>query len=156
MTYSAKYMRSAGVAKSADRWVKRYHLSATADEISREIQDAAYDFLPRLLPRPDSQTPPAGWVILHKGNGVPAYLIAYSWTWDNVVECRAAVAGLPDLGSADENPANFSLLDRKWAGCVWELAPLDHERSAWIRHVLTPQTPDLQMYLADTLPDGWH
>jgi hypothetical protein len=149
-------MRRSGVAKAADRWMKHYHLTSTGEEISPDIRDAGYDFLPRLLPEPDNQTPPAGWAILHKGSGIPAYLIAYSWTRKNVVECRAAVAGLPDLGCADEDPTNFSLLHRKWAGCAWELAPLEHERSAWIRHVLTPQTPDLQKYLADTLPDGYY
>lgn len=156
MTHSAKYLRAAGVTKAAGRWVKHYHLTATGGEILPQIRYAAYEFLPQLLPEPDQGTLPAGWAVLHKAMGVPAYLIAYSWTWDNVVECRAAVAGLPDLGCADEDPTNFSLLCRKWAGCVWELAPLEHERSAWIRNVLTPQTPDLQMYLSDTLPAGYY
>jgi len=154
MAYTGKYMRAAGVIESAGRQVKRYHVSSSQENIAEGIQNAAYAFLPRLLPEPDSETPPGGWVILHKGAGIPAYLIAYSWTWVNVVECRAAVAGIPELGSDDENPENFKILDRKWAGCVWELAPLGHERAAWIRHVLAPRTPDLDGYLADVLPDG--
>jgi len=114
--------------------------------------EAAYRFLPRLLPKPDRDTPPAGWAVLFKGQGVPAYLVAYSWTWANVVECRAAAAGLPELGCADENPEHFTLLDQRWIGCVWELAPFGHERSAWIRHVLARETPDLAGYLADVMP----
>jgi hypothetical protein len=89
-----------------------------------DFQDAAYRFLPRLLPKPDDETPSAGWAVLFKGSGVPAYLVAYSWTWVNVVECRVAVAGLPELGCADENPEHFTLLDRRWIGCVWEIAPV--------------------------------
>ena len=154
MAFAEKYLRTAGVIEAAGRQVKRYHVSATGGQISQGIQNAAYGFLPRLLPEPDGDTPPGGWVILHKGAGIPAYLVAYSWTWGNVVECRAAAAGIPELGCDDEDPENFRLLDRPWMGCVWELAPFGHERSAWVRHVLQPDPPDLAGYLADVLPDG--
>jgi hypothetical protein len=154
MTFSEKYLHARGVIDTAGRRVKRYHVSAARGEIPGAIQDAAYQFLPHLLPGPDAETPPAGWAVLHKGAGVPAYLIAYSWTWGNVVECHAAAAGIPELGCDDEDPQNFKILDRPWAGCVWELAPLGHERAAWVRHVLLPATPDLDSYLADVLPDG--
>lgn len=154
MTYSEKYICALGVVKKADRWVKRYHVSPLGGRISVGIQGAAYQFLPRLLPKPEGDIPPAGWVILHKGAGIAAYMIAYSWIWDNVVECRAAAAGMPELGCDDEDPENFKILDRPWAGCVWELAPFGHERSAWVRHVLQPETPDLPGYLADVFPEG--
>jgi hypothetical protein len=154
MAVAEMYLSTQGVIECAGRRVKRYHVSAEAGVIAGGIQDAAYQFLPRLLPEPDEVTPPAGWAVLFKGQGVPAYLVAYSWTWVNVVECRAAAAGLPELGCADENPEHFTLLDQRWIGCVWELAPLGHERSAWIRHVLARQTPDLAGYLADVMPDG--
>ncbi|HUA28811.1 MAG TPA: hypothetical protein VMC03_07990 [Streptosporangiaceae bacterium] len=154
MTFTEKYIRADGAIETAGRQVKRYHINAANGQISEGIQKAANEFLPKLLPKPDGETPPGGWAILHKGAGVPAYLIAYSWTWVNVVECRAAVAGVPELGCDDEDPENFKILDRPWAGCVWELAPLCHERAAWIRHVLQPGLPDLDSYLADMLPDG--
>jgi len=36
--------------------------------------------------------------------------------------------------------------------CVWELAVLDHERRAWVTHVLScPSDPDYHAYLADAL-----
>jgi hypothetical protein len=154
MTFSERYMRSAGVIEAGGRQVKRYHISTVQGHIPEGVQNAAYAFMPQLLPRPDNETPSGGWIILHKGASIPAYLVAYSWTWGNVVECRAAVAGIPELGSDDENPENFKLLDRPWMGCVWELAPLGHERAAWIRHVLEPEIPDLGGYLSDVLPDG--
>jgi hypothetical protein len=154
MAATEMYLSTPGVTECAGRRVKRYHVSADGGKIADAIRDAAYDFLPRLLPAPDHETPPAGWAVLFKPTGVPAYLIAYSWTWVNVLECRAAVAGLPELGCEDENPEHFTLLDRRWIGCVWELAPLGHERSAWVRHVLAPETPDLPGYLADVMPQG--
>lgn len=154
VTASEMYLNTAGVIECAGRQVKRYHVSAEGGKIADGVQEAAYDFLPRLLPKPDEETPPAGWAVLFKASGIPAYLIAYSWTWVNVVECRAAAAGLPELGCEDENPAHFTLLGRRWIGCVWELAPLGHERSAWIRHVLARETPNLAGYLADVMSAG--
>jgi hypothetical protein len=154
MTFREKYLRPSGVIGVAGRRVKLYHITAVNGQIAEGIQDAAYEFLPRLLPSPDGETPPGGWAVLHKGAGNPAYLIAYSWTWYNVVECRAAAAGIPELGCDDEDPENFTDLARRWMGCTWELAPLCHERSAWIRHVLQPDEPDLNGYLADMLSDG--
>jgi hypothetical protein len=154
MAVAEMHLSTPGVIECTGRWVKRYHVSANRGKIAGSIQDAAYDFLPRLLPRPDDETPPAGWAVLFKASGSAAYLVAYSWTWVNVVECRAAAAGAPELGCEDENPEHFTLLDRRWIGCVWELAPLGHERSAWVRHVLARQAPDLAGYLADVMPDG--
>lgn len=154
MAFAEMYVSAAGVIECRGRQVKRYHISADKGKIAGGIQGAAHDFLPRLLPETDGETPPGGWAVLFKGPGVPAYLVAYSWTWVNVVECRAAAAGLPELGCQDENPEHFTLIDRRWIGCVWELTPLDHERSAWIRHVLARETPDLAGYLTDIMPEG--
>ncbi len=153
MTFAEKYLRAPGRIAVAGRQVKRYHVSIEP-EIDEGIQKAAAEFLPRLLPAPDGETPPASFVILHRGAGSAAYLNAYSWVWGNVIECRAAVAGVPFLDCPDEDPEHFRALSRPWIGCVWELAPLGHERAAWIRHVLRPGRPDLAGYLADVLPDG--
>src|SRR6516164_728908 len=38
--------------------------------------------------------------------------------------------------------------------CVWELPPIGRERDAWVRHMLLPEKPDLDAYLADSMPDG--
>jgi hypothetical protein len=134
--------------------VKRYHVNSLDAEISGSVLKAAYDFLPRLLPEPDGETPSASFAVLHSCPGPDTYLLGYSWVWGNVIECRTASAGVPLLGSDDGNPESFAELDRPWIGCVWELPPLGHERSAWVRHMLAPERPDLAAYLADTLPEG--
>ena len=153
MTFNEKCLRSAATFAVGGRQVKRYHISIEP-EIEEAIQKAAAEFLPRLLPSPDDETPPASFVILHRGAGNAAYLNAYSWVWSNVIECHVAAAGVPFLGCPDEDPEHFTELTRPWIGCVWELAPLGHERSAWIRHMLSPARADLAGYLADVLPDG--
>ncbi|MFD3513387.1 hypothetical protein [Streptomyces sp. NPDC058657] len=147
----------------AGRRIKRYHVSADPAGIAPDIERAAYDILPALLPdrlTDADGTPPATFVVLHKGGDSGAYLNAYSWVWDNALHFAGAVAGQPALGCPDADPTRFHLQadlplnGLNLIGCVWELPPLLHERDAWTRHVLTPQAPDLEAYLADSLPEG--
>lgn len=154
MTCTEKYLTSLPPIAVADRQVKRYHIAPVGHQIEESVQLAAYDLLPQLLPAPDGQTPSAAFAVLHRGSDSGAYLMAYSWVWDNVLECASAAAGVPFLGCADERPDHFTRVTKPWIGCVWELAPLGHERSAWVRHVLAPSEPDLAGYLGDVVADG--
>jgi hypothetical protein len=154
MAFRDKELSVPGVSTLAGRQLKRYHIDQPDHRIEPEVEKAAYAFLPRLLPTGDPTTPPASWVVLHRGADTGAYLLAYSWVWDNVVEVRIAAAGQPALDCPDDDPAHFTELRRPWAGCVWELGVLEHERAAWARHVLTPDVPDLDGYLTDTRAEG--
>lgn len=58
------------------------------------------------------------------------------------------------LGCPDRDPTHFVPVERPWIGCVWELPPIQHERDAWVRHLLAPDTPDLDAYLVDSLAEG--
>ncbi|WSM31759.1 hypothetical protein OG776_11245 [Streptomyces sp. NBC_01689] len=140
-------------AEVAGRWIKRYHVTADPAGIAPEVEAAAYALLPELLPEPDG-TPPAAFVVLHRGGDDGAYLNAYSWVWDNVLHFRGAAAGQPVLGCPDRDPTHFGTVAMPWIGCVWELPPILHERDAWVRHLLAPEVPDLAAYLADSLPAG--
>lgn len=140
----------------AGRRIKRYHVTADPAGIAPEVEAAAYAILPGLLPAPDG-TPPATFVVLHRGGDDGAYLNAYSWVWDNVLHFRGAAAGQSVLGCPDDDPSHFVPIDRPWIGCVWELPPILHERDAWVRHILArpaPEVPDLEAYLTDSLPAG--
>ena len=153
MAFQEKYLRVPPPITLAGRQIKRYHINNDASEIEPEIEKAAYDYLPNLLPEPD-ETPPAAFVVLHRGGDGGAYINAYSWVWDNVISCATAAAGQPLLDCPDSDPTNFVPLQRPWIGCTWELPALGHERSAWVRHVFAPEQPDLDAYLADSLPEG--
>ncbi|MEU7935461.1 hypothetical protein [Micromonospora echinofusca] len=155
MAFRDKELRVPGPLTVAGRQLKRYHVDQPGCRISPEVQRTAYAVLPRLLPARDGDdTPSAGWVVLHRGADTGAYLLAYSWVWDNVVEVRIAAAGQPAVGCPDDDPTRFVDLERPWAGCVWELGVLEHERAAWVRHVLAPQRPDLTGWLADSHAEG--
>ncbi|MGW7367082.1 hypothetical protein ACWGI8_27530 [Streptomyces sp. NPDC054841] len=154
MAFEEKLLRVLPPVEAAGRSVKRYHVTADPAGIDPRVEKAAYEILPELLPAPDG-TPPATFVVLHRGADDGAYLNAYSWVWDNVLHFGGAAAGQPVLGCPDRDPAHFvKVTGQPWIGCVWELPPILHERDAWVRHMLAPGRPDLDAYLTDSLPDG--
>lgn len=152
MPFTEKILRAPGTVTIGGRHVKRYHVNLDGSDIDQHVQDAAYVFLPSLLPEPDG-TPPATFTVLHQtGQGV--FLNAYSWFWDNVIYCRTAAAGVTELGCPDEDTTHWIELDKPLIGCVWELPPIDHERTAWVRHMLVPSVADLDGYLRDMMAEG--
>lgn len=154
MALEPKYLRALAPIEITGRRLKRYHVSNDETPIDASIEAAAIATLPSLVPAPDGSTPPAGWLILHQGRDGAAYLNTYCWVWDNVVEFHAAAAGQPMLDCPDDDPTHFVPIERPWIGCIWELPPFGHERSAWVRHVFGADRPDLEAYLADLLVDG--
>lgn len=150
MTFTEKLLASRPPVTADGRRFKRYYVSTASATITAEIERAAFRVLPALLPVADG-TPPAGFIVLHRGEDGAAYLLAYTWVWDNVLHVRSAAAAQPELGCPDDDPTHFTVLDRPWAGCVYELVPLGHERDAWIRYMLAPSVPDLDGYLADSM-----
>ena len=158
MALAPKHISALPPVVVGGRHLKRYHVSmrAPADGggIPPAVEAAAHAVLPTLLPAEDDGTPPGGWLILHEGADGAAYLNVYSWVWHNVVEVHAAAAAQPALGCPDDDPTHFVPIERSLVGCIWELPPFGHERSAWVRHVFGSDAPDLDAYLADVLPDG--
>jgi hypothetical protein len=153
MAFKEKLVTVQPPTEVAGRHVKRYHVTADPAGIDTEVEKAALEFLPQLLPAPDG-TPPATFIVVHRGGDGAAYLNAYSWVWDNVLHMRGAVAAQPEFGCPDDDPTHFMALDNNWIGCVYELPPVLHERNAWVKHMLAPDTPDLDAYLADSLADS--
>ncbi|MEW9528864.1 hypothetical protein [Microbispora sp. NPDC049125] len=153
MAFIEKNMRPLDPIAVGGRPYKRYHVDRPGHQIEPEVEKAAYEFLPKIVPAPAGDAP-AGWIVLHRGGDTGAYLLVYTWVWDNVVEVHTAAAGQPAIGCSDEDPTHFVPETRPWAGCVWELPSLEYERAAWVRHMFVPDVPDLDGYLADTRPEG--
>jgi hypothetical protein len=127
-----------------DRRFKRYHLSADGADIPRHVQEAAYAFVPALLPPSDDATEPAGFIVLRHGPA-GARLQVFSWVEQIAVHAREAVAAPVPPGVA---PA-FGPVDRSPDDGGWERALLAHEAAAWVRHVAGADRPDTHAYLAD-------
>ncbi|MFJ7203846.1 hypothetical protein ACIQWR_09980 [Streptomyces sp. NPDC098789] len=153
MTFTEKLLTVPAPIEVGGRRIKRYHVTYDPAGIEPGVERAAYALLPELLPEPDG-TPPASFVVLHRGGDTGAYLNVYSWAWDNALHFVGAAAGQPVLGCPDTDPTRFVRIGPGLIGCVWELAPLLHERDAWVRHLLAPDRPDLDGYLADSLAAG--
>src|SRR3954447_806439 len=92
MTFAEKLLRVQPPVEVAGRQVKRYHVTADPAGIEPAVEKAAYAILPELLPEPDG-TPPATFVVLHRGGDDGAYLNAYSWAWDTPRSFRPAAPG---------------------------------------------------------------
>jgi len=152
MAFAERFMTTPDPVELGGRRVKRYEIHIEDSPIDPAIVDAAYARLPQLLPE-RTGTVPASFTVLHR-SAMGAYLLAYSWTLTDVLECRAVVAGVRVLGCPDDDPAHFVESAGQWIGCVWELVPLEHERSAWVRHILRPDAPDLDGYVADQHKPG--
>ncbi|TWP49523.1 hypothetical protein FKR81_23570 [Lentzea tibetensis] len=154
MGFSEKDLRVLDPVVVNGRHVKRYEVTTPGLVIDPSVRDAAFEFLPKLYPDFADPTPPVTVTVLHKG-AAGMYLNAYNWVWDNVLHCRTAASGdQPFLGSHGDDLTSFTVIAKDLIGCVWELPPLEHERSAWVRHMLAPDEPDLAGYLADTFPEG--
>ena len=135
MAFTEKLLTVRPPIEVAGRHIKRYHVTADPAGIAPDVEKAAYEILPELLPEPDG-TPPAAFAVLHRGADTGAYLNVYSWVWDNVLHCRTASAGSSFLGSRAGDLVHFHEIAQPWIGCVWELPALRHEPGAWVRHML--------------------
>lgn len=154
MAFQHKYVQAFPHVEIGGWQLKPYHVTRAADRpLAAELVEAAYETAAKMLPDTDGEMPPAGWLVLHEGKSA-LYLCVYAWVWGNVVHARTAAAGEPYLGCPDDDLTHWVVNSTPYAGCVWELPTLDHERRAWVRHLLTPDTPNLTGYLADRLADG--
>ncbi|WP_327086503.1 hypothetical protein OIE66_29750 [Nonomuraea sp. NBC_01738] len=152
MAFKEKNLRSLPPITLSGRPYKRYHIDQDGLELEPDVVKAAYELAPELVPAPADDSP-AGWIVVHRGSDNGAYLLVYTWVWDNVVEVRTAAGGQPSIGCPDDDPSHFAPELRPWAGCVWELPTLEHERRAWVRHMFVKDQPDLDGYLADVRED---
>jgi hypothetical protein len=153
MAFTEKLLQAPAPIQVGGYRLKRYHVTADPGGLDPAVEKAAYAALPDLLPAPDG-TPRAGFVVVHQGNDTGASLNVYCWARDDALSFAGAVAGQPVLGCPDQDPTHFVRLTRPLIGRVWELAPMRHERDAWVRHMLAPDRPDLDGYLADHHPEG--
>ncbi|TDV48951.1 hypothetical protein [Actinophytocola oryzae] len=148
MGFSERYMRPGGVVPVGDWRVKQYLVTVTRTVLDGAVVEAAQAHLPKLLPSAAATdwTPRVAFSVLHRGLDA-IWLNLYAWVYGEILHCRAANA--PQTGEPVFTPLTEPLI-----GCVWELPALVHERSAWVRHGLQPQSPAVDAYLADFLPEG--
>ncbi|MEL6415229.1 MAG: hypothetical protein AAFZ74_16625 [Pseudomonadota bacterium] len=86
-----------------------------------------------------------GYIILHAGE-MGNWLLIHWWAYQDIA--------LRMLASADIGNTHFKSEDhRRFHACVWEHVVIDHERDAWVEHMMKEQS-DPEGYLAATLQDA--
>lgn len=143
----ARPVRSLGVRERAGWRLKVYGITTVGDRPPAGLVDAALRLVPDALPAPaESRDGPArygiGFVVVHRADDF-CFVLYDWWAGENEIHQRLYSAPLdaPEALALHPTPAVF---------CVWEGAAVDHERRAWIEHVLKrPGAPDVAGYLGD-------
>jgi hypothetical protein len=129
----------------AGAWrLKLYGIALPGREVRGELAEAAMELAPSVFPSParDEGRYGVGYVTVH--DSATFGLALYYW-WQSANECHYRAYGSPL-----DDPTALSKIEDPGVGCVWELAVVDFESRAWLRHVLdNPDGPDLERYLDD-------
>lgn len=138
--YRPRLTRSLGHVRR-DGWaIKLIGISATQDLPGEAERAAALCQAAASLPLPRDGR--VAFVVVHHGED--ALWVIVAWWNVEILHTRTFRA---DLGTTDLRPMPSST-----TACVWELLAIDHERRAWVEHVLArPGDPDFAGYLADSL-----
>jgi hypothetical protein len=121
-------------------WPTKVYGMAVEGEPNGKLLDAARRLAAEVLPAGDGSR--AAFVIAHRAR--PACFVLVYW-WATAVDLSLAY-----FRSPLDQPADLEPLPADSVGCVWELGITNHEREAWVRHVLGAS--DLAAYLESTSP----
>ena len=145
--YTPRRVRPLGLLRIDDWRVKLHGLSATP---GGELDDAAHEGARKAaeeaLPRPGTGGGRygVGFVIAHRTPDAYSYVVGW-WAYGCLLSTAAYSARFSEPAEIARSPA-------RQAGCVWELAVVDHERRAWTRTMLNSKTEgDVEGYLRAVL-----
>jgi hypothetical protein len=139
--YKPRPVTAYGVETINGRPTKVYGLAVEgrpSDELVTAARALARDVLPA------GQATAVAFVIAHEAR--PACFVLVYWWATSVDLC------LQYYRSPLNRPAELEPLPENSAGCVWELALVEHERSTWVRHLLVAESPSLEAYLTAPAP----
>ena len=145
--YLPRQVRPLGVLTVDDWRVKLHGLFATkGTELDPAAREGALKAAQEALPRPGvgGGRYGVGFVIAHRTTDLYSYVVGW-WSYSCLLNTAAYTARISD-------PADIARSPARQAGCVWELAVIDHERRAWTRTVLKAEAKaDLDAYMAAVL-----
>lgn len=113
-------------------------------ELSTGILEAALQYASKQIEKENfmkqpGNTAPHGFLTVHEGQEA-VWLLIDLWR-DDILHHHLFHASLASPTSFHPKPFSGS------AACVWELEVIQHERNAWVRHVLSkPEAPDYDKY----------
>ncbi|HEX6469328.1 MAG TPA: hypothetical protein VF069_09550 [Streptosporangiaceae bacterium] len=142
-------IRFLGLHETVGWTLKVYGITAQGERPRPALVEAVRGLAPTVLPSPavwagggDPERYGLGFVTVHDA-GDYCFALYDWWAGENEIHQRLYSAPLDDPGAMRPHPTPA-------IACVWEFAVLDHERRAWLRHVLTRDGgPDVGGYLRD-------
>jgi hypothetical protein len=139
-------VRPLGLWRTEERILKAYGMHGTDADLSAAHIETAQALVARTFLNAEGRTnTPYGFAILHRGDEA-VWLLLHWWLDGGICAQRL-------LRASHDKPLAFIEQDRPLMACVWELAVIDHERRAWTRTAMNPDsTPEA--YLRDWLPEG--
>jgi hypothetical protein len=142
-------IRFLGMHETVGWTLKMYGITAQGGRPRSALVEAVKALAPSVLPSPavwsggdDPDRYGIGFVTLHDA-GDYCFALYDWWAGENEVHQRLYSAPLDSPETLRPHPTPA-------IACVWELTVIDHERRAWLRHVLArPEGPDVAAYLRD-------
>jgi hypothetical protein len=145
--YTPRRVRPLGLLQIEDWRVKLHGLSATpGGDLEEAAREGALKAAAEALPRPGvgGGRYGVGFVIAHRSTNAYSYVVGW-WSYGCLLSTAAYSARFSE-------PADIARCPARQAGCVWELAVIDHERRAWTRTMLgTKADGDVDGYLEAVL-----
>jgi hypothetical protein len=115
-------------------------LAADVAQAAKQQTEAALD-----AARGEDGNYSLGFCIVHAG-AEANWLLVHWWKGGGILCQKLFRAPLTA-------PCEFAPVASSLMACVWELVVINHERDAWVRHMLQPR-PAPDGYLADEMPAG--
>lgn len=144
--YLPRQVRPLGQREVGGWRVKLHGLSSTGEATPDTALAGALRAADEALPQPATAGGRygVGFVIVHRGTNAYSYVIGW-WSYNCLLSVAAYSARLSD-------PSDIARCPARQAGCVWELAVIDHERRSWTTSVMRADArPDLDAYMAAVL-----
>jgi hypothetical protein len=140
--YKKRFLRSLGVWTPEGWSIKCYMTSAFGDKLPPGFLAAGKQCIGPRLSEVDAPHK-VGFMIL--SHGILGQWVMLDW-W------KGALLYENIFVTDEDPPRQFDAAPEGLFQCVWELRITQHEREAWIKHVLAnPNGPDLDGYLSDQL-----
>ncbi len=146
--YAARAVRPMGTETFGGGWrLKVYGIAYRGEEPRRELIQAGLGASESVLPRPALSNTRYGLGFLGIHEGRDSNFVFVCW-WENENELQHRV-----FYSAPGRPGQLrAATPAEPIACIWDLSVIEHERKAWIRHVLvSPAEADADGYLLDVL-----
>lgn len=138
-TYKTREIQFKGIQSIKEWKIKLYSIVYNIDSFSGELEAESLQLLQYELPKIDNTNYGVGFMIVHHGKGANFVLIDW-WCNGNELQQRL-------FYSSKESPEKLIVQNGSSPiACVWDLTVINHERNAWVEHMMT-EKPKLSNYL---------